>query len=70
MERTCTCPTCGHQTTYRPDECVVVVRFKPGGGLVGSRYLLARCAGCGKEYDVPEEKTRKAGPHARPAGRR
>lgn len=67
MARKFRCPDCGQVTTYRPDKCVQVVRLQPGGRLVGSRYLLVRCGGCGKEHEVPEEKTRKAGSHEGPA---
>ena len=33
-----TCPDCGHETTYRPEDCAAVIRFEPGGRLLGSWF--------------------------------
>jgi ribosomal protein S27E len=55
MDRTFTCPDCGHETAYLPGECQRFVRFKPDGTLGEDRYLLVRCAGCGREHEVPDE---------------
>jgi transcription elongation factor Elf1 len=43
---TFTCPACGHETTYRPDECELLIRYKPDGEVMKEvRYRLVRCAG-------------------------
>jgi hypothetical protein len=46
MDRVLTCPDCGHRTNYRPEECELVLRYRPAGkGTEEVRHCLVRCAG-------------------------
>ena len=46
MEQTFTCPECGRQTTYRPEECPVLTRYEViDNKVVASRSRLVYCAG-------------------------
>ncbi len=72
MEQSFTCPDCGRQTAYRPQECALLARYKTSGDTAQEyRYRLVHCPGCGKSHESPEQPplTRKAGPHERPARR-
>jgi hypothetical protein len=56
MDWVFTCPDCEHQTAYQPEECDRFVRFKREGTVEERFYLLVRCVGCRKAYEVPEAK--------------
>jgi hypothetical protein len=49
-----TCPACGHENTFNPEEHELIVRFKPDEeGTFGEfRYRRVRCSNCGREEDV------------------
>jgi hypothetical protein len=49
------CPSCGHTITYQPEECELLVRFKPHGQrMKEARYRIVRCAHCGEQYKIAE----------------
>jgi hypothetical protein len=88
MDQVFTCPACGRQTAYQPEEFELILRYKSDGGhctygrwggrvpvpgpdpvhrpahhprhrlcregLKEVRFRAVRCAGCGKEHEVPE----------------
>jgi hypothetical protein len=54
MDQVFSCPACGRQTAYQPEEYELRVRFRSGGGMKEARYRLIRCPGCGREQEVPE----------------
>jgi hypothetical protein len=72
MDQKFSCPECGRQTDYRPQECALLSRYKANGNQA-ERYLyrLVYCPGCGKRYEAPEvpPSTPKAGLSWGPAGR-
>jgi hypothetical protein len=46
MEQTFTCPECGRQITYRPEECPLFTRHEAiDGKAVSSRSRIVYCAG-------------------------
>jgi ribosomal protein S27E len=48
-----TCPDCGHVTTYEPAHCWRGIRTRHGQGWrQEERYLVVRCAGCGRQQEV------------------
>jgi hypothetical protein len=53
-----TCPACGHLTTFDPAACWQGVKFSKDywGSEEKVLFVLVRCAGCGKEHEVPTGK--------------
>jgi hypothetical protein len=46
MEQTFTCPDCGRQATYRPEECALLTRYDTDGNKVEAyRFRLVYCPG-------------------------
>jgi ribosomal protein S27E len=50
-----TCPACGHVTAFDPACCWrgIETRRDEGGRQETTRFLLVRCAGCGRQEEVP-----------------
>ena len=49
-----TCPACGHLTTFDPARCWRGVRPRAGerGRDEKTRFLLVRCANCGRQEEI------------------
>ena len=49
-----TCPACGHRTTFDPARCWRGVRPRAGerGRDEKTRFLLVRCANCGRQEEI------------------
>jgi hypothetical protein len=46
MDRIFTCPACGYETAYQPEEYELLIGFMPDNGKMKAvRYRLIRCAG-------------------------
>jgi ribosomal protein S27E len=50
-----TCPACGHRTTFDPARCWRGTRTRraESGRDEKTTFLLVRCAGCGRQEEIP-----------------